>query len=259
MTRSRPVLLVGAGLSGWALLALVSAAQGVLFSWSAGAAQPWWPTLGYSAAIFSVWALLTPPLMIAADRIAAAARGRIALHVAGLPIAVAAHLLLFVALYRPMYGADVPPLAMARAVLFANIDTASFAYLTLIGAAFARRRLMARGTPARAAVNDLWVRARGTAQRLAVTDIDWIGAAGDYAEVHAGGRCHLVDHSLARLVGLLPADDFVRIHRGTIVRIDRVRSVTGIGRGDAEVRLDDGTSLRLSRRYRGELARRLPA
>lgn len=89
-------------------------------------------------------------------------------------------------------------------------------------------------------------------------EIDWIGAAGDYAEVHAGERALLTDRSLTALDAELPAREFARIHRGAIVRLDRIDVVTGLGRGDAEVRLRSGAALRLSRRYRDRLADRLP-
>lgn len=140
----RPIILVAAGLAGWALLALASAAQGMVFASYRGTPQAWWPTLGYSAAIFSVWALLTPPLLALADR----ARGRVAIYVLGLPLATIAHVALFVALYRPVYGAGLTVSEMARAVLMANLDTAVFAYAALIGVAWARRRLWPAPVPA---------------------------------------------------------------------------------------------------------------
>jgi two-component system LytT family response regulator len=52
--------------------------------------------------------------------------------------------------------------------------------------------------------------------------------------------------------GLDPAV-FARIHRGTLVRIECVREVIPAAHGDFDVVLDDGTELRLSRRYRSRL------
>ncbi|MFC3711129.1 LytR/AlgR family response regulator transcription factor [Sphingoaurantiacus capsulatus] len=250
-----PARLIAVALAGWALFALASAAQGVVFAAYRGVPQPWWPTLGYSVAIFSVWALLTPPLLALADRVARQ-RQRVVLHALGLPLATLAHVLLFVALYRPVYGAGLGVIEMARAVLMANLDTAVFAYAALIGASYARRRFTKRDAPPVA--EGLWIRERGTARLVRFADIDWIGAAGDYAEVHTGPRALLTDQSLTTLDAELPAREFARIHRGAIVRLDRVAAVKGVGRGDAEVRLRCGAALRLSRRYRDRLAAHLP-
>lgn len=253
--------LLGAGAAGWLLLTLASAAQGVVFAWYRGAPQPWWPTLGYAAAIFSVWALLAPALVSFFDRLSAATMSRLAkraLMLLALPVATIGHVLLFVALYGPVYGAAaVSPVAMMRDVLAANIDTAAFAYAALLAAhVFARRR--ARPAPA-APTGGLWVGDRRSRRLLAFDEIDWIGAAGDYAEIRAAGRSFLIERSLSALEAALPADDFARIHRGTIVRLDRIREVAGVGRGDAEIRLRCGAVLRLSRRYRDRLAAYLPA
>ena len=50
---------------------------------------------------------------------------------------------------------------------------------------------------------------------------------------------------------------FCRIHRSTIVRLDRVRGMKLNAGGEYDVVLEDGTKLRLSRRYRKELQSRL--
>jgi two-component system LytT family response regulator len=51
---------------------------------------------------------------------------------------------------------------------------------------------------------------------------------------------------------------FVRVHRRTIVAIDRVRGLTPLGSGDAVIRLITGTELRVSRDHRDALRARLP-
>ena len=98
------------------------------------------------------------------------------------------------------------------------------------------------------------IRNRGAIRRIPFAAIDWIGAAGDYAEVHGDGGVFLIEEPLASLARRLPAQSFARIHRGALIRIDRVREVEPIGRGDAHVRLVTGEKLRLSRRFRDNLA-----
>lgn len=80
-------------------------------------------------------------------------------------------------------------------------------------------------------------------------EIDWIEAQGDYAGLHANGQLHLLRESLLRLAGRLDPAQFVRIHRSTIVRLDRVAEMQALSNRDHLLRLHDGTVLRASRTY----------
>jgi len=103
----------------------------------------------------------------------------------------------------------------------------------------------------------LIVRSGGALTFIPVGEIDWIEAADYYAIVHARGTEHLVRISLRHLERALSPDAFIRIHRRTIVRIDRVRSVRSDREGGFEVELRDGTHLPVSRRLRERLRLRL--
>jgi two-component system LytT family response regulator len=262
------LLSVGVGAAVWVFVTLASAAQGQFFAAYHGRPQLWWPTLGYTAAVFSVWALLAPVILRAAHRIYAARLPRVtatALWILGYPIATALHVAIFVALFWPVYGSSAAtPLAMVKPVLLANLDKSAFAYVALIAVTHLRHRLRERAKaerpadPAPADDEGLWIRIAGGSHLVRFEEIDWIAAAGDYAEVHAAGRSLLTDRSLTALAEQLPQKDFARIHRGAIVRLDRVREVRRLGRGDASIFLDTGRALRLSRRYRENLATRLP-
>lgn len=259
---------MGIGAAGWGLVTLISAIQGQLFAAYHGRPQDWWATLGYTAAIVSVWALLTPAVMKMADKIWAARLHRAAaagLWVLGYPAVTALHVSIFVVLFWPIYGSGAPtPLAMIEPVLLANLDKSVFAYAALIAAAHLRRHLRedaaveGPANAARADAQGLWIRVAGGSHLVRFEEIDWIAAAGDYAEVHAGGRSLLTDRSLAALAELLPETEFARIHRGAIVRLDRVREVRRLGHGDANLLLHGGQALRLSRRYRAKLIDHLP-
>jgi two-component system LytT family response regulator len=97
------------------------------------------------------------------------------------------------------------------------------------------------------------VRTRGRLQLVPVAEVDWIGAAGNYVELHVGDKSHLVRGTLQALEGRLPKGSFTRIHRSSIVNLDRVRALHPWSHGDLQVELVDGTQLRLSRRYRDRL------
>ncbi|MBO7942876.1 LytTR family transcriptional regulator, partial [Streptomyces sp. S9] len=81
-----------------------------------------------------------------------------------------------------------------------------------------QRPVAAEPAPERRESEGLWIRVGAGSRLVRFQEIDWIAAAGDYAEVHAGGRSLLMDRSLAALTDELPAD-FARIHRGAIVRL----------------------------------------
>lgn len=94
------------------------------------------------------------------------------------------------------------------------------------------------------------VKTRGGVLLLPLDEVDWIETQGNYLALHAGPKVHLIRETLARFEGGLDPRRFVRIHRRTIVRADRVRALTHLSNGDASIRLADGTDLRLSRGYR---------
>jgi two-component system LytT family response regulator len=85
---------------------------------------------------------------------------------------------------------------------------------------------------------------------IAVADIDWIRADGNYVHIHAGGSRFLHRETLRHLLTMLDPARFLRIHRGIVVNVERVAEVHPLFQGNAEVLLRDGTRLGLSRRFR---------
>jgi len=83
---------------------------------------------------------------------------------------------------------------------------------------------------------------------LAPSQLDWVRAAGNYVELHAGGRTILHRAPLSRVEAQLSSRDFVRVHRSILVRRDRIARVR-----PQDVVLHDGTSLRTGSRYRALL------
>lgn len=94
------------------------------------------------------------------------------------------------------------------------------------------------------------VRKRGKEILLAVGDIAWIEAAGNYAVLHVGGETYEVRSSLTKLESELDPRRFVRVHKSYMVNIARVREVEPWMSGDWRIRMDDGAEVSLSRRYR---------
>lgn len=79
--------------------------------------------------------------------------------------------------------------------------------------------------------------------------IDWVQAAGNYVELRAGGRTIVHRSSIGAAERNLAGHGFVRIHRSTLVRRDRIARVR-----PQDVVLVDGTQLKIGKRYRADLA-----
>jgi two-component system LytT family response regulator len=87
---------------------------------------------------------------------------------------------------------------------------------------------------------------------LLMDEIEWIDAAGDYMCVHAGGHTHILRSTMKELVARLP-DNFVRIHRSTIVNLSKVEVVEGLPKGEAQLQIAGGGILKVSRNFRKEI------
>jgi two-component system LytT family response regulator len=98
------------------------------------------------------------------------------------------------------------------------------------------------------------VRARGEIVLVPVEEIDWIGSADNYVELHCGQRVHLVRRPMASFEERLDPGRFARIHRRTIVNVERIRACRLDAAGELEVLLHDGRALRVGRSFKGRLA-----
>jgi two-component system LytT family response regulator len=106
-------------------------------------------------------------------------------------------------------------------------------------------------------VRRLPVPADGRLIIVRVEEIDWISTADNYVTLHVGRREILLRRSLAWLERELNPDEFVRVHRTTVVRVDRVREIVSESHGDCTARLADGTTLAVSRNFRNRLEQAL--
>ena len=84
-------------------------------------------------------------------------------------------------------------------------------------------------------------------------EIDWIEAAGNYLKLHVGREAHLIRETMQSIEAKLDPEKFFRIHRSTLVQIDRIKELHPLFGGDYAVILRDGTELTLSRNYRERL------
>jgi len=88
---------------------------------------------------------------------------------------------------------------------------------------------------------------------LGVDEIDWIEAADNYVQVHAGRESHLPHATMNSLENRLDPNKFLRIHRSTIVNIRRIKELHPMFHGEYQVILKDGAQLTSGRGYRENL------
>lgn len=117
--------------------------------------------------------------------------------------------------------------------------------------------LLAERERARPLIQRFIVKGRDKTVLVNAHDVDCLEAADDYVELHVGPTVHTMRERLSDLELRLDPARFVRIHRSTIVNIDRVCEIHPLVRGDALVVLAGGATFRLSRSRRTEFERRL--
>jgi len=99
------------------------------------------------------------------------------------------------------------------------------------------------------------VEMHGQVKPIPVSQIDYISAAGPYAELHVGDRRYVIRETMQTLEDRLDPNRFMRVHRSVIVRLDLVEALHRGGGGDYELQMKGGVRLRVSRSRREGLER----
>ena len=97
------------------------------------------------------------------------------------------------------------------------------------------------------------VRSAGRVKVIELGDVDWLSAADNYVTLHVGRHEYLVRDTLSALEERLDANDFVWVHRSSIVRLDRIAELVPDLHGDYRIRLKTGAVVPMSRTYRARL------
>lgn len=103
------------------------------------------------------------------------------------------------------------------------------------------------------ALGRLPVRHGDSVQLLELDDIDWVDAAGDYMCVHARGETHILRCTMKQLSERLALGPFARIHRSTLVNLNRIREITPLAKGECMLHLDNDIQLKVSRNFRSAI------
>jgi two-component system, LytTR family, response regulator len=119
------------------------------------------------------------------------------------------------------------------------------------------QKMMAALQVERKYLERLSIKSAGRIIFLGVDEIDWIEAADNYVQVHAGRESHLLHATMNSLERRLDPNQFLRIHRSTIVNIKRIKELHPMFHGEYRIILKDGTKLTSGRGYRENLQKLL--
>jgi two-component system, LytTR family, response regulator len=97
------------------------------------------------------------------------------------------------------------------------------------------------------------IKAGGRIYFLKVEEIDWVEGAGDYLSLHSGNQTHLIRETMGSFHAKLNPQKFLRIHRSTLVNIERIKDIRPLFKGEYLITLTTGIRLKASRGYRHEL------
>jgi two-component system LytT family response regulator len=103
----------------------------------------------------------------------------------------------------------------------------------------------------------LVIKSAGRISFLSAEEVDWMEAADNYVELHAGREAHLVRDTMNALETKLDPAKFLRIRRSTIINIGCIKELKPLFRGEYVIILKNGKELTSSRRYRNNLGRLL--
>lgn len=112
------------------------------------------------------------------------------------------------------------------------------------------RRVLAAMPGQPAALKQVLVRDKSRAYFVAVESIERVSAAGNYVEIHSGGKAHLIRETLSKFARQLNPEEFIRVHRSHLVRVSFIAELHSMFSGDYELLLRNGERLPLSRRYK---------
>ena len=98
-------------------------------------------------------------------------------------------------------------------------------------------------------LEELWIPHRSELLRIDTAEVSRIDAERDYVRLHVEDRSYLLLQTIAGLEKRLDPAKFIRIHRSTILRKDRITGLRHDGLGVWSAEMEDGEALRIGRTY----------
>ena len=117
--------------------------------------------------------------------------------------------------------------------------------------------LLQAARPRRDYLDRLFVRVGDRIVPVAATDIVWVEAAGDYSKLYTAEGSYLCNLGIGALTERLDPAHFTRVHRSALIAVDALAHLVSDGEGGYVATLRDGTTVRVSRTYAGEVRSRI--
>jgi len=114
-------------------------------------------------------------------------------------------------------------------------------------------KLKSEMLPAAPSEGRLVIRTKGRVVFLSLNEIEWIEASANYVRLNLGKESHLIRETMGQICQRLDPNDFVRIHRSTVVNVRKIRELIPVNSGEYVVVLKNGKELSCSRGYRNAL------
>lgn len=105
----------------------------------------------------------------------------------------------------------------------------------------------------RGTIDRVVIKSGGRIYFLKVEEIDWIEAESNYLSLHSGNQSHLISETMSDFHAKLDSQQFIRIHRSSIINTERVKDIQALFKGEYVITLTSGKRLKSSRGYRREL------
>lgn len=113
--------------------------------------------------------------------------------------------------------------------------------------------------PSEANAKRLAIKTEGRVHMLPYEDIVWIEAYDYYVKIHTEERFFLLRESMKNMEKSLPEQQFVRVHKSSIINLQKVKNLGRNEQGEYELELIPGQLLKVSRNYRDRIRKKLGA
>ncbi len=104
-------------------------------------------------------------------------------------------------------------------------------------------------------VDRLIIKSEGKVLFVKKDDIDWLEAAGNYIKLHCGAETHMLRETMNSIQNQLDGSKFLRVHRGTIVNIERIKEMHPWFNGEYKILLTTNAQLIMSRGFHEQFTR----
>ncbi len=207
------------------------------------------------------WLALLPLVMIFAARLARRPLWLVGLgHIAGFIAISFAHTALMGGLRIAAYalaGEDYAPIEPWSDRLLFEARKDLITYVSILAVFLLARQLVARPEAPRPPLSGetalIEVRDGNRVVMLRPHEIDWVGAAGNYVELHGSFGTELARRTMADMEAELAPHGFVRVHRSRLVRRAAIAATETRQSGDFDISLRSGAVISGSRRFRQNL------